>query len=184
MDTDGSIIVWNTQAEKLFGWTKEEVIGKDLAALVVPESLRDEFKKGVKQYFETGDSPIINIVVEKTALDREHNEFPAEITVAPIQQGDKEFLCLYVRNISDRKNYIAAIENQNARLKEIAWKQSHVVRAPLSRIIGLVDLMKSSCESKDTDELLDYLSASADELDGIVREIVKNTEQIEKPPLN
>lgn len=84
-----------------------------------------------------------------------------------------------MQDITERVNYIKAIEEQNLRLRQIAWTQSHVVRAPLSRIMGLSNLL---C-NYDTDEairkeLLPHLNNSAKELDDIIRDIVKKTEEI------
>jgi PAS domain S-box-containing protein len=89
-----------------------------------------------------------------------------------------------VANSSDvtaRINYINAIEGQNKILKEIAWMQSHVVRAPLARILGLVNLLmitKEDFKEMSRDELLAHIQSSALELDGIIRNIVHKTEGI------
>jgi PAS domain S-box-containing protein len=78
-------------------------------------------------------------------------------------------------DITERKNHISAIEDQNAKLREIAWTQSHIVRAPLSRIIGLTNIMKQYPE-ENNGELLNALSTAAEELDDVIRKIVKKTE--------
>ncbi|TDQ06703.1 PAS domain S-box protein [Pedobacter metabolipauper] len=79
------------------------------------------------------------------------------------------------RDITENKKYIKAIEEQNKTLKEIGWMQSHTVRAPLTRIMALVDLLQNQAEGDDSQELLTYLSSSAKELDGIIIDIAKNT---------
>ena len=85
-----------------------------------------------------------------------------------------------VRDITERLNYITAIEKQNKKLLEIAWTQSHVVRAPLSRIMGLTELIRDSADnSKEKEELLELLQASANELDDIIRSISEKTEEID-----
>jgi len=82
-----------------------------------------------------------------------------------------------MQDITESRNYIKAIEEQNAKLKEIGWMQSHTVRAPLARIMGLVDLLhKYTPGDKDYQCLLDHLSSSAGELDQIIISIAKNTE--------
>ena len=85
-----------------------------------------------------------------------------------------------IRDITERLNYILAIEKQNKKLLEIAWTQSHVVRAPLSRIMGLTELIKDPADSgKEKQELLELLQTSANELDEIIRSISEKTEQID-----
>jgi len=80
-------------------------------------------------------------------------------------------------DVTERINYIAAIESQNKKLKEIAWMQSHVVRAPLARIMGLIQVMSENHQDDQKDKqinytLLQHILTSAYELDEIIREIV------------
>ena len=84
------------------------------------------------------------------------------------------------KDITDSINHIKAIEEQNEKLRDIAWMQSHIVRAPVSRIMGLVDLITNYPEHKpDNSELLGHIVTSANELDDIIRTIVKKTEQVD-----
>ncbi|MFC5271199.1 PAS domain S-box protein [Adhaeribacter terreus] len=95
-------------------------------------------------------------------------------------EGRKARIVL-ARDISERLRYIEAIEDQNEKLREIAWIQSHVVRAPLARIMGLTALLKSNhVPDSNTLELLNYLVDSANELDGVIKNIVKETENLQK----
>ncbi|HEY1025108.1 MAG TPA: PAS domain S-box protein [Sphingobacteriaceae bacterium] len=83
------------------------------------------------------------------------------------------------KDVTERINYIQAIESQNSRLREIAWIQSHIVRAPLARIMGLIDLVKNYQGQYDSQaELLEHILTSAHELDDVIRQIVKKTERV------
>lgn len=73
-----------------------------------------------------------------------------------------------MEDVTSRKEYIRAIEDQNKKFKEIAWIQSHMVRAPLARIMALVELIKNYDVDEDYYTMLDYLSSSAKELDSII----------------
>ncbi|MDP1727641.1 MAG: PAS domain S-box protein [Bacteroidota bacterium] len=78
-----------------------------------------------------------------------------------------------MQDITERTNHLKAIEEQNAKFREIAWTQSHVVRAPLARIMGLIDLIENEPHKNgDTVEILGYIKSSAKELDNVIREIV------------
>ncbi len=87
--------------------------------------------------------------------------------------------CLMLANdVTERLRYVRAIEVQNNKLQEIAWIQSHLVRAPLAKIMGLVDLIKNhSLSDTEKGDYFIHILNSAEELDGIVKEIVKKTEQ-------
>ena len=81
-----------------------------------------------------------------------------------------------MQDITLRTSHLKAIESQNTKLKEIAWTQSHLVRAPLARIMGLVDLFNSNALDEDeTLQYLNYILASANELDKVIKEIVLKT---------
>lgn len=79
-----------------------------------------------------------------------------------------------------RKSYIKQIQNQNKQLKKIAWTQSHVVRAPLARILGIIDAIEENTINKE--ELtfwLEELKKSSNEMDDIVCSIVKEAKTID-----
>jgi PAS domain S-box-containing protein len=80
----------------------------------------------------------------------------------------------FSKDITDKINHIKAIEEQNKKLGDIAWKQSHEVRAPVARIMGLLNLQKEmNYQGEDLDEILNYLMDSSLELDKIIRDISK-----------
>ena len=79
-----------------------------------------------------------------------------------------------VTDITERYKYIKAIEEQNTKLKKIAWTQSHEVRGPLSRIMGLVEMLNDEeLLGNDKDKVLKYLKFSTEELDDIIKKITK-----------
>ncbi|MDR5590556.1 PAS domain S-box protein [Christiangramia sp. SM2212] len=83
-----------------------------------------------------------------------------------------------MQDITERKQHLIAIENHNQRLKEIAWTQSHVVRAPLAKVMGLVDLLLNyKNDLENVNEILDNILTSAQELDVIIRQIAIQTEK-------
>ena len=96
-------------------------------------------------------------------------------------KGNKAEVVL-ATDITERYNHIKAIEAQNEKLKKIAWTQSHVVRAPLARIMGLIELLMddpSPVDKKEKEQLLKHLLHSATEFDKIIRNIVHTTQQDE-----
>lgn len=78
-----------------------------------------------------------------------------------------------MQDITEPVKYIKKIEAQNLKLKEIAWTQSHMVRAPLARIMGLIGILKDHPNQKENlSELLEYILTSASELDEVITSIV------------
>ena len=83
-----------------------------------------------------------------------------------------------MQDITERKRHLIAIENHNKRLKEIAWTQSHLVRAPLAKVMGLVDLLLNyKNDLENTEEVLKNILNSANELDAIIRKIAFESEK-------
>ena len=85
-----------------------------------------------------------------------------------------------VLDVTHSRRLLRKIQKQNTVLKQIAWEQSHVVRAPLARIKGLLHLLEQeSFEEMDREEILCHMRHSADELDNIIKNIVRKTEEID-----
>ena len=103
IDATGAITVWNSQAEKLFGWKEEQIIGKSLAEIILPEQYRETYVNGFHHYPKTGESLVFNKAVEMTALTYTGNEFPVEFAVVPIKQNGGYFFCTFIRDITERK---------------------------------------------------------------------------------
>ncbi|MBZ9728660.1 PAS domain-containing protein [Salegentibacter sp. JZCK2] len=82
-------------------------------------------------------------------------------------------------DVSESRKLVKEIKKQNKVLREIAWEQAHVVRAPLTRLKGLVELVKLEVYDEwSQKELIDLISDSADELDEVVIKIIRKTEEV------
>jgi PAS domain S-box-containing protein len=78
-------------------------------------------------------------------------------------------------DVTEQEKYVMAIEKQNQKLKEVSWIQSHIFRAPLARIQGLVSIVENSANNAEQKWVLEKISSSADELDSIIKEITAKT---------
>ncbi|MBD1362644.1 PAS domain S-box protein [Mucilaginibacter sp. ZT4R22] len=79
--------------------------------------------------------------------------------------------CITGRDVTERKLYLRSVEEQNKTFREISWMQSHLVRAPLARIMGLLPMLPNAADDLERTELINFLNLSAHELDDIIREI-------------
>jgi PAS domain S-box-containing protein len=103
MDDQGVITGWNAQAEKVFGWTREKVLGRPLAETIIPTNYREAHRSGLAYYLATGRGPVLNKRIELTALHRDGHEFPIELAITPVRIGDTTAFSAFVRDISERK---------------------------------------------------------------------------------
>ena len=102
IDTGGRITTWNKQAERIFGWSENEVVGEDLAARVIPERHRTSHRTGLLRLVETGVGRVLNRHLELTALDRAGREFPVELSIVALHGPKGLRFSAFVRDISAR----------------------------------------------------------------------------------
>lgn len=88
----------------------------------------------------------------------------------------KKTIAAIAVQMAEKLSYIKTVEAQNEKLRDISWMQSHIVRAPLARIIGLVQLFKDSHSPDDRENIIEYLVLSANELDEAIHDIIDKTD--------
>jgi diguanylate cyclase (GGDEF)-like protein/PAS domain S-box-containing protein len=107
INADGLILEFNREAERTFGFTREEVLGRELADTIVPDRDRDGHRAGLRRYAETRIGRVVGQRIEMTALHREGHEFPVEMTVSEAsyrdQDADQTAFHAFLHDISDRK---------------------------------------------------------------------------------
>jgi len=103
MDSYGIIIDWNHHAEKMFGWSKKEAIGQRLEQLIVPQRFREHHLKGLEHYLRSGEGPVLNKLLEQTAVRRDGSEFPVELSISPLKLGNSFIFSGFIHDITARK---------------------------------------------------------------------------------
>ncbi len=98
-----------------------------------------------------------------------------EITSSAISYAGRPARIVLVTDVTECIRQLEAIEIQNKKLREISWMQSHIIRAPLSRILGLVNIFDTTRpDQSEIGEILEYIRLSADELDSVIRAIINS----------
>ena len=145
----GLITFWNPQAEILFGWKSEEVLGKAVSDIVIPERFREKHLKGMKNHNEGLVGGAVNGIVEFPALNKTKGEFPVEFSILPIyDKGVIINYCSFLRDISARKNKEFEISQknkilkiQNSELEQFTYITSHDLQEPLVTLMSFSDLL-------------------------------------------
>ena len=135
---DGSITEWNRQAEATFGWTKEEVLGKKLGAILIPPGMRAAHDAGFARFIHTGTGPVVDRRIEVLSLHKDGHEIPVELSVAAVRQGDHYVANAFLRDITDRKRVQAELAASEKRARDIS---NHVLQ---SRTLTLICACTSS----------------------------------------
>jgi len=104
MDSYGIITDWNHPAEKMFGWSKDEAIGRRLDELIIPPRLHDAHRMGMERFLRTGSGPLLNRLIEQTGIRRDGTEFPVELSVSPLKLDNSYIFSGFVHDITERKH--------------------------------------------------------------------------------
>lgn len=139
MDGNSQIIDFNPAAEKMFGHAAGDVVGKDMADLLIPAHLRDKHRQGLKRFLETGEGRAIGKVVEMPALHADGHEFPVELAISMVKGQQPPVFVGYVRDISARRRAEAEREQLLGDLRQAVQARdeflsiaSHELRTPLT----------------------------------------------------
>jgi two-component system cell cycle sensor histidine kinase/response regulator CckA len=125
MNHEGHVVDWNPAAEQTFGFTQEEILGNDMAALIIPEKYRERHRQGLAHYLETGDGPALGQRREMSGLHASGKEFPVELTINRIEIADQPPLfTAYIRDLTDRRRL-----EEKLRLSEEQLRQSQKLEA-------------------------------------------------------
>lgn len=155
-----------------YGYSREEFLCLNLRIIQAAEDI-PEFEKRLTDDLRNPEKTSLGIF--------KHQKKNGEIIHVDIQSSFIGYKGINAKitiatDVTERINYINEIEQQNEKLREISWIQSHVIRAPLARLMGLVSLMKdgrNDCE--ENQKMLEYILISARELDDVIGEITDIT---------
>jgi len=114
IDRHGRVIAWNRQAELTFGWTREQMLGHDMAERIIPPHLRPSHARGLARFLATGEGPVINRRIEVSALHRDGRLFPVELTIWPVGAGPSLRFNAFLHDVSERMASVKRLAVQNA----------------------------------------------------------------------
>lgn len=176
-------LVWSEGIERHFGHSlennKESI--QDWA-----NKIHEEDRKRVSKSFAQAIKGDENFWFEKYQFVKQDGEISQVLDRGYIvrdNSGKAKKVVGAVLDITENYKKSLEIEEKNKKLMEITWMQSHLVRAPLARIMGLASIIEEAPEGEKKTEAIKYLKISAQELDNITREIVKKSEQVNRNEL-
>ncbi len=102
MDAKGGVVRWNSRAEEIFGWKREEVLGRPLAELIIPQHERASHTEAFQRFVRTGRGTIVGKRIELTALHRDGRELPIELALQVVRSGDSYSFHAFLRDIRER----------------------------------------------------------------------------------
>ena len=143
IDSHGKIIEFNPAAERTFGYAREEVVGKDVAEIIIPAAMRDAHRRGMRRYLATGETSLLDKRVEVTAMRRDGSEFPVELTITHVKLRQQSVFSASLRDITNEKwaeqelrRYADGLRAVSRRLVEVQETERRALANELHDLVG------------------------------------------------
>src|SRR6266550_1338162 len=189
IDHEGKLFEWNPAAEKTFGLRRSEVIGKELAELIIPPALRRRHREGLARFLATGQSTNLSKRIEMNAVRADGKEFPVEFSITRVPSEGPPIFTGFIRDITERKQ----IEQQLRQLQkmesigQLAAGVAHDFNNILAVIQGHTDLILGGMvEGNEAEESLKQVSAAAKRAANLTRQLLafSRKQQMQAQDLN
>jgi two-component system cell cycle sensor histidine kinase/response regulator CckA len=150
MDQQGRVVEFNTAAEQMFGYAREEALGRPLAELIVPPDLRQAHSEGFRRHLATGETTVLGKRVRLPALRADGSTFPVELAIARVEHEEPLFVG-FIRDLSASLSAEAELRSAETRYRSL------VEQLPLVTYInGVAERPQTLYISPQIQELLGY----------------------------
>lgn len=174
IDDRGCIEAFNPGAERLFGYTTEEVYGKNVNMLM-PEPYHSEHDEYMRHYLDTGEQRIIGIGREVAAMRKDGSVFPVHLSVGEMSLGGHRKFTGILHDLTSRVAMEERLREQAAlvRLGEMAAVIAHEVKNPLAAVRGAIQVIgkRLNAGSREAAVVTDII-ARIDTLNALVRDLL------------
>ena len=176
MKSDGVVADWNDRAAGVFGWSRDEAVGRTMADLIIPERYREAHRNGLQRYLETGIGNVLGTRIEVAGLRKNGEEFPVELSISPVRDGKSILFIGCLRDITERnalrlaRGEVSRVTQRMA-MGEMAAAIVHEINQP------------SAAVAANANEALRLLAGFAPDLDqarAALKRIVNDSQRVNK----
>ena len=182
VDGEGRIVLVSEQAEKYFGYTRDELQGRRIEILI-PEHHRDRHVTHRADYVAAPHTRYMGVGLELHGRRKDGSTFPVEISLSPLKVGEGYLITSIIRDITERKqaeqalrNYATQLEAVNQELEAFSYSVSHDLRAPLRALDGFSHVLLEDYADKLDADGRDYLQrvrAAARRMAALIDDLIK-----------
>ena len=119
IDDQGAVTFWNSSAERILGFTAEEMLGQNIHALLAPRQYHDAFSGAFDDFALTGAGPFVGKTLELTAMRKDGRRLPIELSLSAFQMGGHWHAAAIIRDITTRKMSEEALRESEGKLRSI-----------------------------------------------------------------
>ena len=173
MDHEGKVTQFNPAAEKTFGYKREDVIGKELAELIIPPAMREAHRQGLETYRKTGVGPVLGQRIEVDAMRADGTEFPVELAITRISLSDPPAFSAYLRDITQRKQAEEQLRKARADLEtRVEQRTAELARTNETLQLEVAERKRAEAEAQNAKALAESANrAKSDFLANMSHEI-------------
>jgi PAS domain S-box-containing protein len=184
IDGSGTILEFNLAAERTFGRSRSEVLGKQMAELLIPPSLRDAHYRGMKRFHATGLGRILGKRLELTGLRADGSEFPVELAISKVESGGRTLFTGYLRDLSEQRN-LELLLRQAQKMQAVGQLAGGIAH-DLNNLLGLIQLTTDTIRTDGvTEGQLDTVSHAVERGSALTRQLLAfaKSQPLEPKPL-
>jgi len=146
VDSDARVKRWNPESEKLFGWRKEEAIGKTLNEIIVPPRYSQSHIKGMQIFRDTGQSKILGKTVDLKAVKKDQTEIDVSVRISPFITAQQLLFVGFIRDITERKRLEDKLRSFNEELSTKVLEKTSELKEIFERVTdGFIALDRNFC---------------------------------------
>ena len=179
INNNGLILEVNNCSEQIFGFKREDILGKDIADIIIPERYRSAHREGLERVRISGLSKPGGFRTEIEAMRVDGEEFMSELSISRIEKSDGDHFVAYIRDISEAKAAEKALveakiaaEHANEAKSNFLATMSHEIRTPMNGVLGMLDVLQRTELTETQRKHTDIINRSGHSLLRILSDIL------------